>query len=260
MVRTLVTTSWDDGHPLDLRTAERLRAHGLKGTFYVTALSSKRARMSLEEVRELAAMGMEIGSHTVTHPVLPQLDEKAMFQELEGSKKKLEDLLGRPITSVCYPKGKFNRLVCEKAAKAGYSLARTTVAFRTSLEFDALAMPVSCQFARLPLNRVFRHLLHEGNVRGAANWGRFYGMETDPLKLATRIFDRVLSRGCVLHVWGHAWEMDSQELWDEFEELLTYIGKRPEVTYVTNSQVLDYRPGLLTGDPMGVLPALDGPG
>ena len=82
--------------------------------------------MALSQVRGLAAMGMEIGSHTVTHPVLPELDEKAIRQELEGSKKRLEDLLGWPITTVCYPKGKFNRLVCEKTAKAGYSLARTT--------------------------------------------------------------------------------------------------------------------------------------
>jgi hypothetical protein len=64
MVRTLVTTSWDDGHPFDLRTAERLCSHRLKGTFYVTAVSSKRARMSLGEVRELLAMGMEIGRRT----------------------------------------------------------------------------------------------------------------------------------------------------------------------------------------------------
>jgi peptidoglycan/xylan/chitin deacetylase (PgdA/CDA1 family) len=243
MLRTLVTTSWDDGHPVDLRTAERLRAHGLKGTFYVTAVSSKRTRMSLGEVRELLAMGMEIGSHTATHPLLPSLDQQAIFQELDGSKKKLEDLLGLPITSVCYPKGKFNRLVCEEAARAGYLLARTTVAFRTSLEFDTFAMPVSCQFARLPLNRVVRHALNEGNAGGALDWCRFYGMETNPLRLASRIFDRVLLRGGLLHVWGHAWEMDSQGLWDAFDELLSHIGRRPEVTYVTNGEVLDYRPG-----------------
>src|SRR6478752_4779892 len=99
MPRILVTTSWDDGHPLDLRTAERLRYHGLTGTFYATARSSKRLRLPVTELRELAAMGVEIGSHTVTHPVLTTLDEQCIFRELDESKKILEDQLGRPVTS-----------------------------------------------------------------------------------------------------------------------------------------------------------------
>ena len=35
MPPTIVTTSWDDGHRTDLRLADRLAAHALKGTFYV---------------------------------------------------------------------------------------------------------------------------------------------------------------------------------------------------------------------------------
>jgi peptidoglycan/xylan/chitin deacetylase (PgdA/CDA1 family) len=241
MLGTLVTTSWDDGHPLDLRTAERLRYHGFTGTFYATAMSSKRLRLPVSQLRELAGMGVEIGSHTLTHPVLTGLDPDSILHELQESKKALEDVLGRPVTSVCYPKGKFNRLVCTQAAKAGYTLARTTVAFRTNLDFSAFEMPVSCQFARLPWNRVVRHLLHEGNHRGAADWVRFYKMETDPVKLACRIFDRLARRGGVLHIWGHSWEMSEQGLWGDFDELLSRIGRRPDVNYVTNAEVLDYR-------------------
>lgn len=250
MLRTLVTTSWDDGHPLDLRTAERLRYRGLTGTFYATARSIKRLRLPVADLRELAAMGVEIGSHTVTHPVLTTLDEQSIFRELAESKKVLEDQLGRQVTSLCYPKGKFNPLVRAQAANAGYSLARTTMAFRTGFNFDPLAMPVSCQFALLPMNRIVRHLVHELNSTGAVNWCRYYAMETDPLKLARRIFDRVITRGGILHVWGHSWEMDADGLWNKFDELLAYIGNRRGVTYVTNAQVMDYRASL--GDPRRV--------
>ncbi len=125
MVRTLVTTSWDDGHPLDLRTAERLRYARTYRHVLRTALSSKRAP---HVARRSARTGCHGHGNRLSHSNssgFAELDEQAMFQELDGSKKKLEDLLGRPITSVCYPKGKFNRVVCEKTAQAGYSLART---------------------------------------------------------------------------------------------------------------------------------------
>src|SRR5205823_412027 len=99
-MRTLVTTSWDDGHPLDMRTAELLKSYGVTGTFYVTTGPVKRRQLALSELRALADMGMEIGSHTLTHPILPRLEKNTIFQELDGRKKQLEDLLGREVTSL----------------------------------------------------------------------------------------------------------------------------------------------------------------
>src|SRR5689334_4264533 len=92
--RVLVTTSWDDGHPLDLRTAALLVTHGLKGTFYVPVEYRRRPVLSRPQLEDLLVMGMEIGSHTMTHPVLTELDENEIFQEFDDSKKRLEDMLG----------------------------------------------------------------------------------------------------------------------------------------------------------------------
>ena len=61
----IVTTSWDDGHLLDLRTAELLRSCGLTGTFYVS-IRSRRTQLSVSQLRELESMGVEIGSHTTS--------------------------------------------------------------------------------------------------------------------------------------------------------------------------------------------------
>src|SRR5215831_16426810 len=70
MPSTIVTTSWDDGHHIDLRLAERLAACGLKGTFYVALNHPGQKDIDDDEIRALHATGMEIGSHTLTHRCL----------------------------------------------------------------------------------------------------------------------------------------------------------------------------------------------
>jgi peptidoglycan-N-acetylglucosamine deacetylase len=60
-----ITTSWDDGHPLDFRIANLLAKHGIPGTFYLP-LKNVRPTVSPSEIRELS-LSFEIGAHTVNH-------------------------------------------------------------------------------------------------------------------------------------------------------------------------------------------------
>ena len=63
----LVTTSWDDGHPSDLRVADLLDKHGLSATFYVPCANSEgRPVMVSSDVAELGRR-FEIGGHTRDH-------------------------------------------------------------------------------------------------------------------------------------------------------------------------------------------------
>jgi peptidoglycan/xylan/chitin deacetylase (PgdA/CDA1 family) len=62
-----------------------------------------------ERVRELAEGELvEIGAHTLTHPVLADLAPDEQQQEVGGSKRRLEALTGRNISSFAYPYGKKN--------------------------------------------------------------------------------------------------------------------------------------------------------
>jgi peptidoglycan/xylan/chitin deacetylase (PgdA/CDA1 family) len=62
---------------------------------------------SEEEVRALALNDyVEIGAHTVTHPVLSSISPNEQRQEIEGSRASLERLIGRPVESFAYPYGK----------------------------------------------------------------------------------------------------------------------------------------------------------
>jgi peptidoglycan/xylan/chitin deacetylase (PgdA/CDA1 family) len=65
--------------------------------------------MTEDELRELAAGDLvEIGAHTLTHPVLSSLPPDQQEHEIAGSKRRLEDLTGRSVTSFAYPYGKKN--------------------------------------------------------------------------------------------------------------------------------------------------------
>lgn len=232
-----VTTSWDDGHPLDLRLAETLAAAGVTGTLYVPIKYPPMPRMSSTEMRRLTAMGFEIGSHTVTHPRLDQIDDAAARKELSDSKRTLEDLIGVEVTALCYPFGKFNRRVMELARETGYAMARTTVSYRTSLEFDPYAMPVSYQLKHHAKIIHARHSIKERDWRGLMSWISL-GCVSKPVRLAARCFARVRARGGVYHLWGHSWEIEQFGMWPALDEILAIVAKQPDVRYVTNTQLV----------------------
>lgn len=82
--------------------------------------------MNIAELREWLAAGHEIGSHTATHPELFRLPESAAREEIFGSKKRLEDLLGLSLRHFCYPYGRGNKMLAELVAEAGFETACTT--------------------------------------------------------------------------------------------------------------------------------------
>jgi peptidoglycan/xylan/chitin deacetylase (PgdA/CDA1 family) len=76
--------------------------------------------LSRQEVREISDLGHEIGSHGLTHSNLTYLDSSDLKTELADSKKILEDIIGKQVTSLSFPFGNWNRRVWESAQEAGY--------------------------------------------------------------------------------------------------------------------------------------------
>lgn len=65
--------------------------------------------MTTEQVRQLRANGIEVGAHTMTHPILAQLDAERAEGEIRDGKLRLETLTGAPVTLFAYPNGKPGR-------------------------------------------------------------------------------------------------------------------------------------------------------
>jgi peptidoglycan/xylan/chitin deacetylase (PgdA/CDA1 family) len=83
--------------------------------------------MSWEELDRLAQAGWEIGSHTLTHPRLPAVDQATLDAEVGESRREIERRLGRPCHSLSYPYGDHDGRVVEAAGRAGYAAAAGTL-------------------------------------------------------------------------------------------------------------------------------------
>jgi peptidoglycan/xylan/chitin deacetylase (PgdA/CDA1 family) len=127
--------TFDDGWRDALDTVAPLLAElGVRASFYVCTgwwdgvrhpLVDGDAGRLLDEraTRELHEAGMEIGSHTVTHPDLRGLDDAGLEEELVRSKAEIEHLTGEPCRTFAYPYGLRDERVERAVAAAGYELA-----------------------------------------------------------------------------------------------------------------------------------------
>lgn len=83
--------------------------------------------MSLEDAKRIAGNPLvTLGSHTLSHANLTQLNPEQIEIEVKESKTKLEAALGKPVYYFSYPTGDFTGLAAETIQEAGYRLAFTT--------------------------------------------------------------------------------------------------------------------------------------
>ncbi|GAB6058946.1 polysaccharide deacetylase family protein [Desulfonatronum parangueonense] len=81
--------------------------------------------MSKEQIREWLDLGFQIGSHTMTHPHLSAIPQRQAMQEIDGSRKMLEDTFQVPVLSFCYPYGEYTPWIVEIVRQEGYQTAVT---------------------------------------------------------------------------------------------------------------------------------------
>lgn len=147
--------TFDDGYLDNLELAlPVLREHGFSATCYLVAerigefnawdseeVRARKPLMDLPDIREWLAGGMKIGSHSLTHPHLTQIDAARMQREIAGSRTFLEDRLGVAVEHLCFPYGDYDAGCVAAAASAGYATAVTIERGRVRRGRRLLALP-----------------------------------------------------------------------------------------------------------------------
>jgi peptidoglycan/xylan/chitin deacetylase (PgdA/CDA1 family) len=127
--RRPVALTFDDGYS-DAATAALpiLRRYGFTATFYiVTGLVDQPGYLTRQQVGELHAAGMEIGSHTLSHADLTGLPIEQARREIYWSKLILQEWLGSDVVSFSYPAGQYNAELAAIVHEVGYSNAVSTL-------------------------------------------------------------------------------------------------------------------------------------
>ena len=88
--------------------------------------AERRPLMTEDQLRQLPAWDITVGSHSLTHARLPDLDAAALSRELGDSRARLADILGQSVDLLAYPYGLYDERVIRHARAAGYLGACST--------------------------------------------------------------------------------------------------------------------------------------
>ncbi|HLI51777.1 MAG TPA: polysaccharide deacetylase family protein [Thermomicrobiaceae bacterium] len=112
-----VVLTFDDGTAGQWAAVQALAAHHMTGVFFIP---SGTKALTDGQLRQMVADGMEIESHSITHPYLTKLSGGALENEVAGSRAALQKITGQPVDFFAYPYGDFNGRVIAAVQAAGY--------------------------------------------------------------------------------------------------------------------------------------------
>jgi peptidoglycan/xylan/chitin deacetylase (PgdA/CDA1 family) len=231
-----VTISVDDGHPLDLLTSDLLTKYGIAATFYAPARNPERRVLTPPQLRQIAT-GFEIGSHTLNHIPLTTVSDERAWLEISEGKAWLEDVLGKAVSSFCYPRGKYTRKIVNMVERAGFTGARTCALNRTDFPDSPFHFGVSTQAHNHGRAIQVRHALIERNFQGIMNFIRVHHGARQWEMHFEHALDLVELEGGIAHLTMHSWEIDDNGDWAKFEAALKAIANRKGLHKVTNGEL-----------------------
>jgi peptidoglycan/xylan/chitin deacetylase (PgdA/CDA1 family) len=123
-----VRLSFDDGNASDHAIAlPALQSRGLTATFFPIADRLDQAgSLATEQLRELVAAGMDIGTHGLRHRPWRGLTDAQAEEEFVVARQRIADAVGRPITEAACPLGRYDRATLARLRRLGYSRVYTS--------------------------------------------------------------------------------------------------------------------------------------
>ena len=131
-----IMLTFDDtrGEQYAVATPE-MKKYGFKGVFFIMTVSINRPNyMTKEQIKELSDSGNDIEAHTWDHHMVTKYTEEDWDIQLTKPKKKLEEIIGKPVNYFAYPFGLWNAAAIPELKKRDYQMAFILSTKRDSLE------------------------------------------------------------------------------------------------------------------------------
>jgi peptidoglycan/xylan/chitin deacetylase (PgdA/CDA1 family) len=119
--------TFDDGHKSNMRASELLERYECTATFFLTRdkCGNQPGFIRTPDIRDLRRRGFSLGTHGTTHHKLTHISVRECVQELQESKRWLEDILGEEIRYMAAPGGYINSHILKLGYDLGYTLIGT---------------------------------------------------------------------------------------------------------------------------------------
>lgn len=215
-----IAFSWDDGALDDLHLMELHRKHAIPGMFFVpTENKEDRAVLSKEQIALSASDLISFGGHTQHHTYLTSIPIQRVEEEIRENKVFLEDVLGQEINHFCLPGGQYNQEILSNVYQQ-YETCRTadTMAFSAR---EKLLIPTFHFYPRglkSIVGNSFRHRNYSYGFKALSSIGNNY---FDLLRILTD--EAVANNEEHIMIWGHSWELEEYDLWNELDSYMAYI-------------------------------------
>ncbi len=219
--------SYDDGRTEDRQLVKLMNKYHLVGTFHLN--SNKLGTTSYLDRTEMKDLykGHEVSVHTANHPNLPDISKIDVIYEIVEDRKELERLMGYPVRGMAYPFGNTNDFVIDAMNGLGIEYARTVG--------DTYNFEIPKDFLRwFPTMHQFAKAYWESNQpeKDAQEMAHFYTVIKDFLQTKEL---------AVLDIWGHSWEMGTdQNKWNETEKFFKVLANNEAIYYSKQIDLVDY--------------------
>ncbi|MEO0038805.1 MAG: hypothetical protein RIQ59_2016 [Bacteroidota bacterium] len=222
--------SYDDGAKNDRKLVALMNKYQLIGTFHLNSnklsTNSYYDYLNKEELKALYK-GHEVSVHSANHPNLLDISKSEVANEILEDRKELERILGYPIRGMAYPFGNTNDTVVEIIKRLEIEYARTVG--------DTYNFEIPNDFLRWhPTMHQFCKAYWEPNQpeKDQKEMALFYQTIESFLK------SKELA---VLDIWGHSWEMGTDEIkWNETEKFFKMLACNSSIYYAKQIDLVDY--------------------
>jgi len=132
------------------------------GATFPKTIPAKYRPCSWTELREMAESGLvEIGSHTVTHPILSSVTDEESWDEVTRSRAQIEEGIGQTVNCFCYPNGMpgdYRPSQVKQVQKAGYACSVIAESGMVETNSDPYRLPRIGMARKVSPEQISKHL------------------------------------------------------------------------------------------------------
>lgn len=212
------TFSFDDGRYEDYRLVELMNKYGVKGSFHLCnpgfLTSNGFNEQPVVDPKDYKTLyeGHEISCHGEHHTFPARQPAEAIRAEIVHNRAFLENLCKYPVRGMSYPYSDFNQKVIDECRAVGMEYSRTA--------HDTHAFGIPRDFM------VWNPTCHIFGLNEDITERFFAPMKFDGMRL--------------LYIWGHSYEIDTEEKWEKVEKIIDSVANKDGVWYATNIEIYDY--------------------